>query len=274
MGLSLSVMCNCFVDGKAHPPFPDHVVINEYGYLDLDLPFDGNGHKYFQLSDWVESGCDHPQMNYACEGMNWTAYRSFQQALEFIGWCHFPTLRAELPETNDGVTPAAAAGALLDELAFFELADLGWTTVLVDTDTGEELHEYVDAYKGEFCINPNGYNLGVDENGFFLRSVAEGEPREVFRAMRVQQVIPDQSSATPDGQHLVEYIDLDSVQRCYYGQPTVKICWQDGKLSLGYPLRMHVIKRKKEQAEFTNVVTALRTVFEAAIKTGNPIRWC
>jgi hypothetical protein len=213
-------------------------------------------------------------MTYAREGINWTAYRSFQQALETAGWDHFPTLRAELPDTNDGVTSVIAAPAMLDELVFFlERADLGWTIVLVDTDTGEELHEYVAAYNGEFCFGRTGYRFGVDGNGFFIRLVAGGAPTEVFRAMRVQQILPDQSSLTPDRELMVEYVDLDSGLRYSCIEPMVKVVHRQGQFGFEYLNRMHVIRRKKGAKEFESVVNSLRTVFDAAVETGNPIRW-
>lgn len=279
MGLSLSVMCRCFFEGKARPPFPDQIVVDEDGFLALKIPDQGKRNLF---SDWVESGCEHPRMTYASQLINWTAYRSFQQALEVAGWEHFPTLRSELPNVNGGTTSAAAASAMLEELTFFvDRADLGWTTVLIETDTGEELHEYVAAYNGEFKIGLNGHNFGVNENGFFIREVAGRESSEVFRAMRVEQVLPDRCSLTPGGAPMVEYLDLDSGLRYSCSEPMVKIAYRphdrlqdaESPFRLECPLRMHVIRRKKEASEFKSVVNSLRTVFEAAVETGNLIRW-
>ncbi len=218
----------------------------------------------------------------ASDAINWSAYRSFQQALETAGWEHFPSLKAELPDSNDGITPVSAAPALLGELAFFmEEADLGWITVLIDTYTGEELQEYIRAYDGEFNIGRSGYNLGVDENGFFIRKIVDGEPRDVFRAMRVQQILPDEVSATSDIEPMIEFVDLDSGLRYCCSEPMIKIIyWPDGRLQnaegqirLGHPLRMHVVKRKREASDFEAVINLFQSIFEAAIKTGNPIRW-
>jgi hypothetical protein len=70
-------------------------------------------------------------------------------------------------------------------------ADLGQTTVLLDTDTGEELQEYIAAYGGQFHIGQSGENFGVDEEGFFIRRDLCDGAKEVFRAMRIWQKIPD-----------------------------------------------------------------------------------
>src|SRR5262249_7866310 len=152
--------------------------------------------------------------------ISWPSYRSFQQALARAGWEHFPTLSAELPNSNGGTTPAAAAPALLAELSLFAArADLGWTTVLVNTDTGEELHESIAAYGGEFIYGHSGHDIGVDEDGFFIRRRTEGTSREVFRARRVEQIPPDLNSIKPGDEPMVEYVDLDSGRRYRCGEP-------------------------------------------------------
>ena len=123
-------------------------------------------------------------MRYVSDFISGGAYRSFQQALAEAGWEQFPTLEAELPQTNDGVTSSSAAVQMLAELAFFsEQAELGQVTALVDNDTCEELHHYIAAY-GEFHYGPSGDIFGVDEAGFFIRRSVERGSQEVFRAMR------------------------------------------------------------------------------------------
>jgi hypothetical protein len=116
--------------------------------------------------------------------ISWGAYRSFQQALEAAGWEHFPTLKAEMPINGQRITAANAAPQMLDELFFFSTkADIGQTTVLLDTDTDEELQEYIAAWGRQFNAGRSGEDLGVDEEGFFIRQRSNGG-NEVFRAMR------------------------------------------------------------------------------------------
>jgi hypothetical protein len=282
MGLNIAVSCRCYIEGKTQPPCSGSIKVDEEGRFELDLPFEGNEEEHRLFSQWIESGCEHPRMLYALEGVNWFAYRSFQRALEVAGWQHFPTLRAELPETNDGLTAASAALPILEELSFFtERADLGWTTVLVDTDTGEELHEYIPAYGGEFHVGHSGYNFGVDDEGFFIRGGAGGEMKEVFRARRVQQVLPKQDSLLTGSQPMVDFINLDTGLRYACAEPMVKIIYgpngalqhTDGQTHLGFPLRMHVTKRKRTASDYDHFVRDLRVICEAAIQTGNPILW-
>src|SRR5215467_7987772 len=107
-------------------------------------------------------------MRYVSDFISWGAYRSIQQALAEVGWEQFPTLEAELPQANDGVTSSSAAVQMLAELSFFsERAELGQVTVLVDSDTGEELREYIASYGGEFHYGPSGTVFGFDKAGFF-----------------------------------------------------------------------------------------------------------
>jgi hypothetical protein len=221
-------------------------------------------------------------MSYASDVITWSAYRSFQQALAEAGGEQFPTLEAELPQTNDGVTSSSAAVQMLAELAFFsEQAELGQVTALVDSDTCEELHHYIAAYGGEFHYGPSGDIFGVDEAGFFIRRSVEQGSQEVFRAMRVKQFIPDPNEAAEGSQPLVTFENLDSGVRYACAEPLVKIVyWPNGALQnaewqirLGYPNRVHVLTRKRVAADFEAVVNSLRTICEAAVQIGNPIAW-
>ena len=282
MGLGANVMCRCFVEGKTQPPFSAPIRVVEDGSLYLDLPLEGNEETHVLFSNWRESGCAHRGMVYESEGINWSAYRSFQQALAEAGLEHFPTLEAELPQTNDGVTSSSAAVQMLAELAFFsEQAELGQVTVLVDSDTCEELQHYIAAYGGEFHYGPSGDIFGVDEAGFFIRRSVEQGSQEVFRAMRVKQLIPDPNEAAEGSQPLVTFENLDSGVRYACAEPLVKIVYwpngalqnAEGQVRLGYPNRVHVLTRKRVAADFEAVVNSLRTICEAAVQIGNPIAW-
>ena len=52
---------------------------------------------------------------------------------------------------GERITAANTAPQMLEELLFFSTkADLGETTILLDSDTGEELQEYIVGYGGQF----------------------------------------------------------------------------------------------------------------------------
>jgi hypothetical protein len=282
MGLVIRVSCRCFVEGKTQPPFSGPIKVDEYGSAYLDLPWESNEEKHILFNRWLDSGCEHEQMSYASDVIQWSVYRSFQHALEAAGWEHFPTLRAEMPINGQKSTAANAASQMLEELLFFSTeADLGETAVLLDTDTGEELQEYIAAYGGQFHIGQSGENFGVDEEGFFIRHGLGEETKEAFRAMKIEQKV-QHSSVEGVRSHLkVEFINLDSGFRYACAEPMIKIVrWpngrlqnEDGQIQWGYPARMHVIKRKRKASEFEEVVNSLRTIFEAAVKISNPIYW-
>jgi hypothetical protein len=118
MGLGANVMCRCFVEGKTQPPFSGPIKVGEDGAVYLEFPWEGNEEKHSLFNRWQESGREHQRMSYASDVITWGAYRSFQQALAEAGWGQFPSLEAELPQTNDGVTSSSAAVQMLAEFAF------------------------------------------------------------------------------------------------------------------------------------------------------------
>jgi hypothetical protein len=151
MGLDGSVMCRCYAEGKVKPlPFSGKIIQSEDG-LDLDEPYEGNEERYQQFHEWVKTACEHPFMHLVCESWSWSGVWIFRQTLEFAGRQHFPTLLRVLPEgmRTTKPTPITEAFEMLEELNFFcEKAALGWATVLVNSDTGTQIAEFVAASKG------------------------------------------------------------------------------------------------------------------------------
>jgi hypothetical protein len=99
------------------------------------LPYEGNEDKHAIFEQWMEQACAHLDMDYASERIShWAGYRLFQQALSRAGWQHYPTLRAELPESNGGLMSAQSAAKALHELHYFEEhADLGTNVSLINS---------------------------------------------------------------------------------------------------------------------------------------------
>ena len=281
MGVGASVMCRCYQDGKvALPKFAKAANIDEEGYL--NLPFDVDTTLYMQFDRWMNAACAHPKMTLVYENIsNWTGYRSFQQALSFAGWEHFPALEAELPQSNDGQTASMAAAKMLDEIDYFrEHARLGSTTVLIDSATGHHLHEYIDAYEGLFMHGDDGINLGVDQHGFFIRHRDDIAQRELFRSMKFTQRLITGSKANAGNSH-VEYVDLATGDMVQFSHPISQyLPWPDGKVedaegkpNLQFPSLMHVAECQRQVSEYEYILEPLRTVCQASVETGNPIRW-
>lgn len=284
MGLIASVMCTCFDKGLVvSSPFAEHVKLDESGFLTLDLPHDDNQDKHFLFHQWLDTACNHPAMECASEVIsNWSGYRSFQQVLATTGHNRFPTLRAELPENHGGLTGSEAAAKMLEELtSFVEQDKLGFKTVLVDTDTDQELHEYIAAYRGVFGLGLDGSEMGVDEQGFFIWKGLENGYRELFRSMRFQQNLLNKGLRKLLKKSAAEFVDIESGKRVRGRQVLFQVSpWPDGKMQddegkfhIVYPARIHVSKRERRPSEFEYIILPLRRLCEAAVETGNPIRW-
>ena len=108
MGLSASVRCRCWEEGRtSEPPIPrDRIEIGELDMLAVAGPWDGTAEA--AVSKWVYSGdaCAHDRMQVADEGIgNWAAVRMFQDTLRAAGEENFPVLTTHLPNGTDGLIP-------------------------------------------------------------------------------------------------------------------------------------------------------------------------
>jgi hypothetical protein len=291
MGLGAFVACNCYLEGRTtSPPVPrELIVLDDDGTLDLGLPYDGNEELFAEFDQWMwgpPSCCEHEEGLLAARVRvaNWSGYRAFQQALGQVGWERFPTLHGELPNFNDGTTSPAAAARALEELAAFRDADLGRNCFLVDDDTNDELHEYIAAYQGVFVWDGHsGLNVGIDPRGLFIVEARIQPPREVFRAMRLEQHLLDPAREAAGGGHgPVELVDVDTGRRleCPTAVPGRQIPWPDGRLQndegkvrTSYPRRLRVEERAISTAEFDYALRPLEEVFRTAVEIGNPVCW-
>lgn len=188
MGLDAFVRCRCWQDGKVTPPdrLAGLIVFGD-GDLSLSVSWETDPDLNNYLYEWLDtSPCEHEDMDEVCEAIgNWALYRGFQRELATIGWHHFPTLHAELPNSNDGCTPSSLATAALAELELFsELATTRDVAVLYDTDTGETIWEQIHAFGGANVINEEG-ETGVDLDGFWIRRNGV----EVFRSSEFTRLL-------------------------------------------------------------------------------------
>ncbi len=255
MGLDASVMCQCFRLGLCSAPPVDasRLRLDEDGWLGLTS---GTEAEQLAVDQWQHSACVHEDMVfYDADLSNWSGYRSFQQALEQAGWQHFPTLREYLPNSNDGSLSASAAGEALRELDRFHSLDLGKEIVLVNSQTGQVLYDYIAPCGGRFVFGgQTGVDVGFDPAGLVL--VERDTERVLFRATRVEQI------EHPDGQTTL--IDRDTGQR-YLGQVRVG---DEGDRFL------HTECRALDPEKFAFITRPLRALLEASLETGNPVRWC
>lgn len=283
MGLDASVMCHCFRDGKTtDPPVPrEWLEVDEEGYLNLKEPHDTA--KYWSsVYQWEQSCCEHEGMCFASEHIsNWTGYRLFQEALGEVGWEHFPVLREQLPNANGGLTPSTASAKALAELDIFSAAgDIGTKTVLVDSESGEGIRQYVAAYEGVFILaGSRGIDVGLSEFEFFAVDTTSG--KDLFRAIRFRQFTKSGANVSEDREGVVwEDLDTGHVYESGIAISGKQIPWEDGSWQkpnggcrFAYPSEFHVEQQTRNVADFDYAVMALRTVFSASVATGNPVRW-
>lgn len=257
-------------NGAGCVSFPKEWIRYDGEHYFLDVP-EKEDESYWieQFYLWMESCCEHPDMEAATERIsNWGGYRKFQQALARAGWEHFPTLYEELPDYNQGQTSPEQAKKALDELRYFqEEADLGTITLLVDSETNKAIYSYIEAYGGSFLWDPQEkITFGIDEHDFFIRgfsgtSLSTSQCEELFRSMRFEQKV----DKPVNGKRHVVFRDLETGKRF--------ICGHFVDYNNRAPQFLHIEKRKATASDYDYILEPLTTVFQAAVETGNPVNW-
>ncbi len=277
MGLDASVMCTCFQQGKTKPcPFPEDFYIDADGFPAIRLEGlndNADYEKSQQFDIWLADCCEHPYMDYATVYIaHSNGYRSFMDALEQIGWEHFPTLKAELPDSNHGIVTAIASAKALKELEHFK-AQAGISRVfLINSQSGEIIISGTGVEEGTFNRDERtGIRFRIDEEGFSIQDSWELN-RELFRAMRFQQkVIVSEELYRADE---FEFIDLDSQKRFISPTPLrIFVRDENGDLRQNYPGTAHIEKRPVIADFYRYILEPLTTIFQVSVETGNPVRW-
>ncbi|MEZ6045589.1 MAG: hypothetical protein R3C11_08435 [Planctomycetaceae bacterium] len=273
MGLDATVMCTCFQEGKVEPPFPrEWLRLDEEGYLDL-IPEQDTQQNYQELERWIESACPHEQMEYACERIsNWSGYRAFQGALRALGMENFPTLKQELPQNNGGMTQPEQCEAALEELdRFMSFPQVSSTPALYEGATGRLLYKYIEDYEGVFIWSGTDHTeIGVDHAGFFVR---DQEGTILFRSKRFLQHCHSKRGWMFRRQVSWTWNDLNTGD-AYATSTALKYFSDEEQDELEPPLEFYFGLEQETPGSFDYIVEPLRTVFQAALITGNPVRWC
>ena len=104
----------------------------------------------------------------------------------------------------------------------------------------------------------------------------------MFRAARVKQTLIHGSPDVGGYDGPVEYRDLDdgAAFGCTVAVSGDTIPWPDGKMQDGkgrmrfeYPEEFHVEFHEVLPSHFDYTLAAMTRLFEASVKTGNPVRW-
>ena len=274
MGISASVMCNCYRDGITTPcPFPTQFVADPSTMpgLEWEEPPDEKiaEEAIAKLRVWLSNCCEHPNMNFANEFIaSWKGYQGFTDALEALDRSRFKTLLSQLPDGDDGITTPDVARVMLTELD--DLANLQASikhAVLVDDERDDIISMGSNILQGALAVDPNtGLDIGFNESGFFVRDRWELN-RILFQSTHFEQrlIMPETLQ--------VEYVDIESKRHFRCNTPF-------GKSSIGADglprmvfVRMRVDLIASTENRFAYTIEPLRRVLNAAIETGNPVRW-
>jgi len=273
MGLDASVMCTCYQLGKTTPcPFPADFYIDADGFPAVHILATDSNSKSDEFDAWLANCCPHPYMDYAASYIaDWNDYRAFMEALEQIGWEHFPILHQQLPTENHGLLSAEAAAKALQELEYFGLQNGVSRTFLVNTETKEIILATSESEQGMFSWDGRtGFRLGYDEQGFFIRDVWDLN-RELFRAMKVQQ--QQLASEELDRPDQYEFTDLDTGKKFISTTPVRVFRRSEFGTTQEYPAQMHVEQRIVDVNYFAYILEPLTQILTVAVETGNPVRW-
>lgn len=259
MGLDAEVRCRCWEDGlvRTPPPAAEHVVLDDEDGLDLDLPWVDHPDVHAAFDDWLATACEHPGMIYeAAHIANWPGVRRFQAALRDEPEGGFPTLLRVIPDANQGLTSPADAAIALTELDAFARRPLMPKVALRDVASGRVLAVGIAAYGGVFLWQ-GPWRYGIDDGGFFLRHEPSPpeSPSERFRSSAFTQTPVAEGFRFRDAASGAEVVAPAGV-----GAPD-------------HPRELDV-RLVEATGDFDRIVAALSSVLTAAIRIGNPVRWC
>jgi hypothetical protein len=260
----------------------DWLVLGEDGYVNLRADVD-TMESFTPFYQWEQTCCEHKNMEAARERIsNWGGYRLFKEALEKVGWQHFPVLAKELPTANGGLMTPQASDAALLELDFFRQQPfIGKIATLVDSRSGYVIFRHIAAWKGAFIWNRYGVDAGVSECEFFIRDHNTGA--DLFRATQVRQTLLDPIDEHAAYSGRVQFTDIVT-GTVFIARAVVlerPIPWPDGRMENDKRQirserleEFHVEIRDQISADFKYILEPLTRVFQASVATGNPVRWC
>lgn len=199
---------------------------------------------------------------------SWKGFRDFSEALEEVGLEQFPTLVSQLPDGVEGFTSPELAQKMLDELATFnQMEHVVTRAVLVDSERENDVSIGSHVMGGALTLDRvTGYDLGFDNQGFFVRDRWELN-RDLFRAMRVEQRLIHPETQT------VEYLDRDSDRSFQCSVPFGKQITGDDGIARMYLALFEVQLRRLTPLRFAYITAPLERVLEVSIREKQPIHW-
>lgn len=199
---------------------------------------------------------------------SWKGFRSFMDAIDQLGAENFPVMVDQLPDGDEGYSTAEQAAAMLTELERFIAQQTNvQQAVLVDSERDIDISMGSNVLGGALTTDRlSGYDLGFDENGFFVRDRWELN-RILFRAMRVEQVL-----INPE-EHRVEYHDRDSDLSFLCTTPFGKVTTGEDGIPRMLLREFHVDIRDTAPDRYAYITGPLSRILEAAVEANVGIEW-
>lgn len=268
MALDACVYCRCFEEGKTKAlPF-DTVMVEcgEDGELLIRMPENTPGSEalWKQLDEWETDCCEHVGRMLVVERVaNMAEQALLKNTLSVLGENSFPILLDRILRSRHTVITNKEAQAALIELAIFEEKigqGLHEVAVLKNEHSAEEV--FVDALNGSYLFVSQQGCVFLREDGFMITE--PGSSKIAFQAMSFTQT---QSFDRQEKQRFTLYADrATGLEHRMVMEP----------LNFGMKVpavELSVYRRKSQLKDFNGMVCALRTLFEASVKSLHPVKF-
>lgn len=269
MGLDAIVMCGCLTAGLARPA-PVPVRFDPVEGLVVPVSDDDFGEAFYT---WLHTACAHPDMRLIREHVsNWPGVRLFQEALARDARA-YPTLIAEVPDGNGGLTPAAAAAGALEEIAAFRASPATRSRAVLVDEHGHVLQEHVAAYDGVFILSGgSGMRAGLTSEGVFF--VEDDEGLRAFESTDFKQEVV--KTATTVSRAVYALTDLSTGRSLVSPIAVVRYFFPDGAIraSEAVPLRVRAEVNTEGADAFDYILVPLERLFRTSVDADLPVYWC
>lgn len=270
MGLDAYVRCRCWSGER--PPEPEALrglIELENDVPTLSIEHTGNEALFLQLREYVAGFCPHDDMMRASERIgSWGYVSTFVAMLREMDAHKFSTLIHIFPDENDGEVGSEALPQLLSELDQLDnLGALGRRLLLVLEDSDTEICSAdIDAD----CVIAVrlGEQQGLDSRCFYVKRGGA----VVFQSRHFEQLLQWPAGANAP---VAQFRAIDSTQIC---DGAIAISHdsradEKGDTVVDYGSRFLIRIAPYQRSDHRLTTESLRRLFQAALETGNPVRW-
>lgn len=268
MALDACVYCRCFEEGKTKAlPFDAAMVeCCEDGEMIVRMPDHTPASEalWQQLDEWEKDCCEHAGRMLAVERVaNMAGQALLRSAFNALGENHFPILFDKIVKSKHAIITNEKAKEALLELAVFERKieqGLHAVAVLENDYSAEEV--VVDAVNGGYLLVSQQGSVFLREDGFMITE--PGSSKIAFQAMNFTQT---QSFDRQEKQRFTLYADKATGLEHRMVIDPLDFGMKEPAVELS------VYCRKSQLKDFEKMIYALKTLFEASVKSTNPVKF-